>query len=300
MAALLLPRPPGRWRWPPLLSLLAVVPALFVATHLLHAHLSGEGLGMEGIASGHAKLGRGAPTLLWQLFSHGPPSLLLPFVFEAGELPNIAALLVTGLALLLVTLALARGSPSVRRQLLAFLLAAFASYAVVAVGRGSFYHYYGRVGGSVARYHYGAFIALTLVLCAALKALADGWRVRSGLRSEALLTCLTLLAVAWTTSPHRIDHHEKDARIVTNALAVLRSQIAQCEGCQSVDVENRYLRGLLPVHPPALFPGWAALFVIFHPDNSVDGKKVRFREKDPRVVDAARRGRRTRDLLVFQ
>jgi hypothetical protein len=300
VALLLLPRTPGRPRRPPLLSLVVVVPVLVGAVHALHAVVSGEPPNTQRLWDVYVHLGWGVWTMLRELLSYGPIHLFFPFVCEAGGCPDIVPPLVAGVFVLLAASTLALRTGAVRRQLLAFLFVTLVSYFAVAVARGPFYLFYGGAGGTVARYHYGAFVGLILVACVILKELAAALRIARGARVDGLVTCLVVLLAAWLTSAHRIEHYENDARIVADTLAVIRSQVARCKGCADVYVENRRVGGLLPVHPPAVFPGRAALFVIFHPDNTLDGTRVRFLEKDRLVLEAARRGRRTRDLLVFQ
>jgi hypothetical protein len=49
---------------------------------------------------------------------------------------------------------------------------------------------------------------------------------------------------------------------------------------------------------PDAFPGWAAAFVIFFPDDTVEGRRVHFVVSTPEELAAARDGRRMADLLV--
>ena len=56
-------------------------------------------------------------------------------------------------------------------------------------------------------------------------------------------------------------------------------------GAESVYIENltspRVLMGMMPER---LFPGRAGVFVITHPSDMVDGRRVRFIERDPEVL----------------
>jgi hypothetical protein len=47
-----------------------------------------------------------------------------------------------------------------------------------------------------------------------------------------------------------------------------------------------------------IFPGWAAVFVVFYPENRVDGRRVLFVERRPEVIAAHSKGLRTAGLLV--
>jgi hypothetical protein len=49
---------------------------------------------------------------------------------------------------------------------------------------------------------------------------------------------------------------------------------------------------------PQYFPGWTAVFCMLHPENTVDGRRVRFVEPRAAVRAAAGPARRSAELLV--
>ena len=69
---------------------------------------------------------------------------------------------------------------------------------------------------------------------------------------------------------------------------------------QGVYIPNRPFQSLGPifVQRQDIFPGWAGVFVIFFPENTVDGKPVYFVTPDPRTLSAAQEGRRTNGLII--
>jgi hypothetical protein len=75
----------------------------------------------------------------------------------------------------------------------------------------------------------------------------------------------------------------------------MRGAIDGTPAGETVVIANR---GVATTAMPVVFPGWAGLFVIYYPDNIVDGKRVVFVERDPLVREWAQKGRRSRTLLV--
>jgi hypothetical protein len=68
---------------------------------------------------------------------------------------------------------------------------------------------------------------------------------------------------------------------------------------ETVYIVNRNFPGLPALAVPfILFPGLAGLFVAFHPENTVDGRRVYFIERRPTVIETFRRGLRTGDLFL--
>jgi hypothetical protein len=53
----------------------------------------------------------------------------------------------------------------------------------------------------------------------------------------------------------------------------------------------------LPFYPH-VFPGWAAAFVIYYPENVVLGHRVTFTERNAQVIEVLKDGKRTAGLLV--
>jgi hypothetical protein len=82
----------------------------------------------------------------------------------------------------------------------------------------------------------------------------------------------------------------------------IRDAVASYPEGSTVYLENLSSPRLLlgPVMPDRLFPGRAGVFVITHPSDMVDGRRVRFIEHDPEVLAwyLDRPGTRLAQLLV--
>src|SRR5262249_55619745 len=97
----------------------------------------------------------------------------------------------------------------------------------------------------------------------------------------------------------RIDHHDIARR---EATIVVETMQAMIDGTSASDVyiRNDLFRSVGPMlvgYQPG-FPGWAAIFTVYFPENVVDGKRVYFVTDEPDVVREANNGKRTRGLLV--
>ncbi len=250
----------------------------------------------------------------WFLFGHvleiahglvarGAASLLLGVLGEglgprgAGLQASLAA------ALLVLAAALGLAEPAARRGIAAALGLALACYASIAAARGILTPFI-RLENLVdePRYQYLATAALALALSLAAGALAA--RLPLPARSRAPLLALALAGqvtlVAWLRPP--IDRHEALRREIEGIVAEIRRQIEAAPPGADVFLQNP------PVQPAAAgpvlagfrdwFPGWAAVFVIYFPENEVAGRRVFFVERDLDVRLAVARGRRTATLVV--
>src|SRR5262249_4001777 len=91
--------------------------------------------------------------------------------------------------------------------------------------------------------------------------------------------------------------HDDARRYTQQALAAMQLAIDRSPPGRAVYIPNQSFRAL-PFFP-SLFPGWAAVFVIFHPDNRAsDGRPIYFVEDNLGVIDVAQRGKRTQGLLA--
>jgi hypothetical protein len=198
--------------------------------------------------------------------------------------------------LLLAGLAAAR-APA-RRRLGAVLLLALAMYGLIAVGRSAF-----EAHGTIAlaqslRYHYAAGALLSVALVAAVRALAARWNPSTRLANRAWAAWAAALLAMLALTPHTIEHFDPDRRETAAALATIRQRIgAAPPGAPvAIPIAPFYAVGSFNVAFSNLFPGTAGLFVIFYPDNVVDGHRVTFTSSDPKTLEAAR-GRRGATLI---
>lgn len=211
--------------------------------------------------------------------------------------PAAAALAAGGVGVLVTAMAI--GPREMRRRTLALLIVAAGGYGLIAVGRAVFLGG-GAAAGRVNRYHYFGLALVVAALCVAASALATRWRASQRLRDGILGLAIAALVVGWARSPQRIDHHDETARQAQAALQSIDRAIDAVPSGQSVFVSNPPFAGLGPLYTAkTVFPGWAGLFVIHHPDNMVRGRPVYFIEPDWKVRETMR-GRRTAGLLVSQ
>jgi hypothetical protein len=112
-----------------------------------------------------------------------------------------------------------------------------------------------------------------------------------------------LVILTWVSAESRgdwIDHHEDPRKETARVLRVIHARIdARGSGSDVMFANNRF-GSIGPYTQSAAFPGWAAVFVIFFPENTVDGKAVHFVEFDRKTLrDAmAQGGQRIQSLLI--
>lgn len=301
---LMLPPTPQRAR----LVAVAVVAALVVV---------GLYFGLHRLAADLYDAGRTAPSQLAMLFVNlnryarlallfvnllgfGLSSVLLGSLvtwIPYGSALSLAAIALYAVALIAV---LARGAAPGRRQLLAMILVGLACYAMIAAGRVSYFQNLSTLLLQATRYHYLASLPFAVALCLILSQL-HAWRPLGRAAGTALVAgWIGATAIGFLADGRRIDNHDAERRITTAAVAQLQRQIDAAAPGADVYIENRPFTGVGPflVRNPKVYPGLAALFAVFFPDNTVDGRRVLFVEPDEIVRAAAARGRRTADLLV--
>jgi hypothetical protein len=238
--------------------------------------------------------------MLVYLLSYGIGSLVLGFAFVAGKFPTVPPIAVSVVFLVMLAIVLWRATPVMRRHIAGLLLLCLGCYAVIAAGRAIFF-LIPTMGYAVVqqRYHYVAPIPLAIVLCIMLHQLAP----RHG-RGVAGVTLLLVWA-GFTFYSYRharpfLDLHPNTRAETNMVLNGVRAQVAAAPAGADVYIPNRDFKsvGHLLVGNPAGFPGWAAIFAVFYPDNVVDGRRVHFVIDDPFVVQAVSGGRRTSGLVV--
>jgi len=192
-----------------------------------------------------------------------------------------------------------RARPPARRAMLACALMVLGIYGIIALGRAPFYDQLRDLMIRADRYHYSTTAMLTVLLCVALGELgahAPSRAVKQALLGVWVLLWVVLLAVVRPP----INHFEWARRGAVAALATMDELITTAPPGDDVYIQNQLFRAVGPfvLANPENFPGWAGLFAVYHETNVVDGRHVFFVEADPRVLDKARRGIRSRPLLV--
>jgi len=233
------------------------------------------------------------------LFGFGTAALGFDFVGAHVHFP--ASMGVLGGAVLLGTVlaGLICGPATARRRILALALLAVAAYGTIAAGRAIlFIATHTPLWGAVmsSRYQYLGLSVVTLIVCTALAQVA-------ALGTTAKWIVLATTA-AWTVvriavlvvRPFPIDHWDSERTGTMAMLSSIQQQIASTPPGQVVLIENQPFglsRGF-----PASFPGWAGMFVVFFPDNTVDGRPVRFLVSEDDWQRAQARGGRIAALVT--
>jgi hypothetical protein len=144
------------------------------------------------------------------------------------------------------------------------------------------------------RYHYVGPLLLTILVCLALQQFAHALSNRAA--TELLVAWLALSMLSQARCGVAPDDHRQARQATEQVSGAIRAAIAQRPLGEDVYIDNQPF-AQVPLSP-TLFPGWAAVFTIFFPHNTVDGRAVYFVEADGATRDAARHGQRTRTLIV--
>ncbi len=275
----------------------AVLPvALYVGLHVLFdaAYGDEQSVALPFLSFVHEGWQPSA-ILLPQLVTAGLAWLGLGLVFPTGPYPGIAATTLIVLAVAGASATAGFGGPLARRRLGAFALLALGTYGTIALGRGFFL----LVGqgivalGETPRYHYLGGLALTLAGCVVFAWLGEHLPARwtNALLAAGLAGGIALVV----TTEHQIDHHDAARTESEEVMATVRRLAADGTMGRVVSVPNRPFHAV-GIVPPAIFPGWAGVFMIFEPTNVVDGRPIRF-VGDARALAAGAPGGRLAALL---
>jgi hypothetical protein len=185
----------------------------------------------------------------------------------------VAAVFVVAVVWLLV-----RGGREVRCWLLAMLLLAAGTYGMVALGRAFFFS--GdrlAIGISKRWYHYVGTIPLAVVLCLVL-ARAGAWRPAHRVGPVLLWSWVVATLGLRALSADFIDRHAEARTETQHVIDSIRADVAAAPPGTTVRIPyHKFLAtGPMIAKAPVAFPGWAAIFAITFPDNTVDGRQVRF------------------------
>jgi hypothetical protein len=278
----------------PLVSLLAVVPMLYVVLNWVYRMSSDAPMFGSSLTSLLAQA-HGATILryLGLLIALGLTRLVLGFAFVPSL--NVWAWYSVCAVLILALLAVAGSGPRrVRGQIGALTVLLVGCYGAIAVGRGGiFANLSPEVFVGASYYHYSGQVLLTLLLCVVLARLPGfpAWAGRTG-----LVASYGLLLVLWLGFAPPIDQHDSARRETEATLGAIRERIDAEPRGHAVYIENRVFEPL--PFPQQMFPGWAGVFIIFHPENTVDGRPVYFVERSSTIPTHLSYGRRTGTLIV--
>jgi hypothetical protein len=315
VVVLLLPDGPDRRRAAIALgSLVVVIPCVYLAFQLANAEYASSSISDSPVRFMLGQLRRVSGwisilSMLSGLVAYGTTSLLAGPVLTsglegvvfgplAGAAPGsvlLAAFVLASAALAAVLAVARRAPPALRRRLLAYAILVVACYAMIAIGRSIFH----RVEFAVAaRYHYVAPAIVALLLASAAAEVRVRRRNAAIAATAAWLVAIVALAPFANRRLADVITPPDGLEAYTEAVAEIEDAIRSRPAGSVVRVEN---------HPFPVgfgneqnFPGWAALFVIRYSQNEVDGRTVRFVERDAERLAFARRtgGARINELLV--
>jgi len=294
--AILLPHWRGRsWRRPPLVSLLVVLPALYVGLNLLYAHLADDNLLARTPWLALFSDPAGIVGLWLKLICFGLTRLLLGFYFPSWAGAPLWYVVAAAFAAIAVLVA-RRAPPLIRRQLAACALLTLGCYAIIATARAVLVIAISpRLVTELLRYHYVAQLLLALLVCIVLARF--GPLLPATAKLLLLIGWYALTLLSYARFAPAIDHHDTARAGTALAMATIQRSIVTAPGGQPIFIANRGFAQL--PFDPAQFPGWAAVFTIFHPVNhTIDGRRIFFVEPAPEVLAAAKRGKRTAPLLI--
>jgi hypothetical protein len=225
--------------------------------------------------------------------------------FLPTRYPSPASWTAVAIVLAGLVLVLARGDAPARRAALAMIALAAAIYLLIATGRGGAYamfHITAAQAARVARYHYVGSIPVVVLLCLILRQLGQLPGLRTVPSPVALAAGLGIIAYGIARVGVTIQEYRWTPEYVQQTAAAIAAEVDARPVGSTVYLENgtsprSILGGALPNF---LFPGRAGVFVLLHGSDQLDGRTVRFIERDKEVQTfyAARPNTRLARLLV--
>jgi uncharacterized membrane protein len=256
-----------------------------------------EALAREGLSF--------APAMLFHLLGYSLSGVMLSFFMP----PKYPAPLTTAALATFAVMAgvfLWRADGRARRAALAMAIVAVAMYGLVAVGRAYIYSAFKtppETAAATPRYHYAASLPVTILLALVLQQAARLGPLRAVPRP--LVLALALGLGAWGHA--RAGSPVKELRQACHdyflrTMVGIAKQVQAAPPGGTVYLENgetpRYVLG--PGLPLESLPGRAAVFLIANHGDALDGRRVRFIERDARILSSyrSRPGNRLGQLLV--
>lgn len=196
-----------------------------------------------------------------------------------------------------------RGDWKARRSMIAMAALALGVYAIIAAGRAHVYimfHYPLAKAAAEPRYHYVGTIPIVILICQVLQEVGRiGW-LSALPRGLLLVVGLALQVGAYGLSGFTIDQHSSTRTCVTQAFRELQDAVAASPVGTTVSIENGVTQPELGPMLTTFLPGRAGLFLLLSPDDLLDGRHVRFVERDANILAfwAARPDSRLATLLV--
>jgi len=294
----LLPAGSSTRRMPPLISLVVVVPVLYALLLLTSSDPSGSQALFHTGDIGMSKLARVLLYLAY-LIASGFMTLVLGACGGHVATRGLAFALLAALAIALIAAARSATGQLPHRAVACSLLL-LACYGTIALGRFGFVpenlplEALWILASMLGRYQYVGQLLLAILLCLALRGFFEMFSARAATVLFGMWLAFGILSQLRCVPPP--DTHLGARQQTEKVIGAMRAAIAAQPRGADVYIDNREFAHVLM--KPTLFPGWAAVFTIFFPENTVDDRRVYFVEPDDATRAAAARGRRTAALLV--
>jgi hypothetical protein len=234
---------------------------------------------------------RGALLILPDLLAVSVDTSMSSTFFSAAQWPTGSTPIVLGVFVVGLAVVLWRGDAATRRIAVAMLVLATGIYLVIGLGRAP-------VGGatddvmhwlaSQSRYHYVGTIPMVVLICLTLATLGGMGPLRAVPRTPLLLAGLAVGTVGYLRSNFAIDARADVRRYVAGVQRGIAAEVDARAPGTTVYLENGrpspVMLGPMIVKVGAIFPGRAAVFLITWPGDELNGRRVRFIERDPVVL----------------
>lgn len=234
--------------------------------------------------------------MVLHLVGIGVHSLVLGAAVPLTSYAGVVSIATVAVVVAAVVAAFVLGSARARRTMAAFLVGAMVCWGAVAGGRAALYAAFTadnllQAFTGATRYQYLAMALLAGGLAIALRELTRRrtWDVRTGQAVFAAWVVVVLGAAA--LFPPRRDDFDSDRLRVASALQRLDRAIER----------SPFRIVCLPIQPAALalgFPGSLGLYVLFHPTDDVEGRRIYFETDDPKVLALRAESPRLNGLLL--
>jgi hypothetical protein len=283
---------PAAWRRPRLRLAYLALPVVTLAVYLafrraypLVAPLPPEEGAMEGVV--RSSLPHLLPTMR-ALVTFSTAATLRSFFFSRRAYPDLPASVALGVFAVGCLVLLWRGDGAARRAGLAMAALCSGVYAVIAAGRGSMFDPRlppGLTAGQL-RYHYLGAIPIVVLACLALREVGRIGPMRAVPRLLLLAVGLAIGIYGYSRSTFRISDNAQCRLYVDNAWRGIAAEAASHPAGEVAYLENGEPPSVLlgPVMRKRDFPGRAAVLLLQQRGDEVNGRRLRFVERDPSVL----------------
>jgi hypothetical protein len=284
---------PAAWRQPWVRAAYLALPmltiVLYVALRRLYP-LFFEPLSFEEQVAQPAGL-HALPTVLagvWNLVCFAASEFPRGFFWAGRRYPDGASSIVLALVGASLAVLAWRSSSATRRAALALASLSFGIYFAIALGRTGLFPL--PMMATQTRYHDVAAIPIVTLICMALQEIGRIGPLRRVPRGPLLLAALALFAWGRTRSSFHIELNAWPRLTIQNALTTIAAQVSRSPPGETAYLENGVnSKVILGPDPDISFPGLAAIFLITHEDDQLDGRTVRFVERNPDILARYRR-----------